>query len=230
MKVLGIETATRVCSVAVIEDEVLLAERTTNLAQTHSLKLMPSIEGILREVNLEISEIDGIAVSIGPGSFTGLRIGLSAAKGLALGMGRPVVGVPTLEAMAWLVPYAPYPVCPLLDARRKEVYGAIFRYEDDELKRILSEVVLPVDELLENIFKKTLFLGNGTVLYRDNIFKKLGDKAIFAPGFLNYPRASQIAFLGGRRLKQGDKYELSSLEPFYIRPPDALSKRRRERE
>jgi len=132
MLILGIETATMTGGVALLNEERLISEYTLNVRTTHSARLMPALDRVLEDSSIDKCEIDGIAVSIGPGSFTGLRIGLATAKGLALGLDIPLAGVPTLDALAHNTPFAMYQICPILDAKRKEVYYSLFRYEPSQ--------------------------------------------------------------------------------------------------
>jgi len=129
MLILGIETATMTGGLALLNEERLISEYTLNVRTTHTARLMPALDRVLKDSSVDKSEIGGIAISIGPGSFTGLRIGLATAKGLALGLGVPLVGVPTLDALARNIPFAMYQICPMLDAKKKEVYYSLFRYE-----------------------------------------------------------------------------------------------------
>ena len=138
MKILAVDTATRSCSAAVIDGEALLAETTNTSNQTHSRHLLDTIDAVIEQAGLEITELDGFAVSNGPGSFTGLRIGIASIKGLAFSLGKPVVGVSSLDALAWQCAQSAYLICPLLDARKKEVYACRYRYKNNELKKEYS--------------------------------------------------------------------------------------------
>lgn len=222
MRVLGIETSTGVEGVAVVERGRLLGEWTLNLPQSHSIRLLPSIDGLLRALGMGIEEVDGIAVSIGPGSFTGLRIGLSTAKGLSMSLGKPLLGVPTLKALALPFSSWPYLLCPLIDARRGELYVALYRSRGDELDEVLSPQVLPPEEVVERLRGEgALLVGDGALLYKDLFLKELGDRAYFPPPPLHHPRASAVAFLGEGRLLRGERDDLLTLTPLYVRPSDA---------
>jgi tRNA threonylcarbamoyladenosine biosynthesis protein TsaB len=135
MLIVGIETATMTGGIALLSEERLISEYTLNVRTTHSARLMPALDQVLKDSHVDKREIDGIAVSIGPGSFTGLRIGLATAKGLALGLGVPLLGIPTLDALARNIPFAMYQICPMLDAKKKEVYYSLFRYEGSGVSR-----------------------------------------------------------------------------------------------
>ena len=161
MLVLGIESSTTQGGVAIVGEDRVLCETILNVEVTHSERLLPAVDRALGEARISLEALGGIAVSIGPGSFTGLRIGLSTAKGLAYATGLPLVGVPTLEAMAWTLPAARWQICPVLDARKQEVYAALFRHETDGLRRITEDSALAPEDLCRLIRNPTLFLGDG---------------------------------------------------------------------
>ena len=224
MIILGIETATMTGGLALIDEEKLISEYTLNMKTTHSSRLMPALDWILKDASLNKNQINGIAISIGPGSFTGLRIGLATAKGLAMGLNIPLVTVPTLDALAYNVTYSPYQICPVLDARKKEVYSAIFRYENGIITRKSPYQVISPDELINQINEKTIMLGDGLNIYGELFHEKLGEFAIFANNSQRLPRASVIAELGLAKLKAGEIADLASSEPLYIRRADAEMK------
>jgi len=221
MYLLGIETATTTGSLALMSDDKLISEYTLNVRTTHNTRLMPVLDQMLRDSSIDKSQLNGIAVSIGPGSFTGLRIGLATAKGLAMGLDIPLIGVPTLDALARNVTYSRYQICPILDARKKEIYVSIFSYENDEIIRKLPYMVMPPDNLVEYIMEKTVFIGDGLNVYRQIIDDNLEHFALFAPNTHNLPRAAMIAEMGLQKLKAGECMDLASAEPIYIRPSDA---------
>jgi len=221
MVILGIETATMTGGLALIDEGKLIAEYTLNMKTTHSSRLMPALDWILKDVSLDKNQIDGIAVSIGPGSFTGLRIGLATAKGLALGLNIPLIGVPTLDALAHNVPYSVYQVCPVLDARKKEVYSALFQCENDVLVRKSTYQVISPADLANQIHEKTVMLGDAIDVYRELFKEKLRELIVFAPDAQRLPRAAVIAEMGLAKLKAGEVLDLASSEPFYIRRADA---------
>ncbi len=221
MLVLGIETSTLQGSIALMSERGLVSEYTLNVEATHSERLLPAINRLFNDLNLDIQGIDGISVALGPGSFTGLRIGISTAKGLSFASGKPVVGVPTLEALAWNLPFCPYWVCPILDARKKEVYCAIFRFKGNELVTLVEAQVLSPTALIPLVQEPTVFLGDGLIPYGEIIKEILRDKAIFAPLAKRGPSAANVAELGLRKLQQGERAEPASLVPIYIRPSEA---------
>lgn len=230
MKILAIETATRLGGIAITDDSTgLIAEIRLNVQSTHSERLMTGVDYILYQSGLTISDIDFFALSIGPGSFTGLRIGLSTIKGLSHATGKPIVSVPTLEALAWSFPCCKFPVCTMLDARKKEVYAALFQWKTKGFVRVFNEVSIPVKLLLENIRKfpdeKIMFTGEGILLYRDKINEFLGRKAIFASPEKMVPSPSNIASLGIKKAREKEFSDPVSLVPYYIRRSEAEIKR-----
>ncbi len=161
MYILGIETSTKTGSVAIVSEDGVIAQYSLNIEVTHSERLMSTVDRVLTDTGFQIADMDGYAVAIGPGSFTGLRIGLAAVKGLALVTGKPVAAVPTLKALAWNLPYAAYPVCPMLDARKNEVYAATYRFEGTALVYGMAEAVISLSRLSERISEKTHFYRRG---------------------------------------------------------------------
>ena len=161
MKVLALETSTLLGGIAILDDvSGLIAEVKLNVKSTHSERLMAEVDHELKRSSLALDDIDTFAVSIGPGSFTGLRIGLSTVKGFSYATGKPVVAVPTLEALAWNSPFCRYPVCTMLDARKKEVYAAVFQWEGEGFTRMIDEMPMRVERLIEYICEKFLVHGN----------------------------------------------------------------------
>jgi len=237
MKILAIETSTMLGGIAVADESTgLVAEVRLNVKSTHSERLMTEIDHILRQSFLELSQIDAFAIAIGPGSFTGLRIGLSTVKGLSYATGKPIVSIPTLEAFAWQFPYCRYPVCPMLDARKKEVYTALFRWDGDGFVRSINGVSVGVQGFLESISqsspvsysegdvceeRKIVFAGEGAVLYKNEIVLQLGAAACFAPSDRMVPSPATVAMLGLRKALQGDFSEPVGLTPYYIRSSEA---------
>jgi tRNA threonylcarbamoyladenosine biosynthesis protein TsaB len=222
-RILGIDTATSWGSLGLIDDDEVIAEYALFREETHSARLVPAIQALLKEARLDLNEIDGIAVSLGPGSFTGLRVGLSTVKGLALAAEKPVVGVPTLDALASNLPFTPYLICPILDARKGEVYTALYKDEGGgRVERLTSYQVLSPTVLLEQLpSQETVFLGNGVQVYGDFVRGQLGEKALFAPPHLSFLRGSTVAELGLGRVMHGEQDDIASMVPIYVRPSDA---------
>jgi tRNA threonylcarbamoyladenosine biosynthesis protein TsaB len=221
MKLLAIETSTMVGGVAIMEDDTLIAESRINVKVTHSERIIGAIDHILMQSGMKIDDIDVFAIAIGPGSFTGLRVGLSTVKGLVYATGKKLVSVPTLEAFAWNIPFSKYQVCPLLDARKKEVYAAIFKWIDNGFARVVKEQTIKMDSLLSGINEPTIFLGEGAVLYKDAIWTKLGDMAIFAHSQRMVPSPSNVAYTGMIKAKKGEFEDPIRLVPLYIKKSEA---------
>jgi tRNA threonylcarbamoyladenosine biosynthesis protein TsaB len=237
MKVFAIETSTMLGGVAIIDDASgLIAEVRLNIRATHSERLMPGIDHLMKQSAIELSDIDVFAISIGPGSFTGLRIGLSTVKGFSFATGKPIVAVPTLEALAWNFPFCKYPVCTMLDARKKEVYAALFRWEGRGFIRLINETSLKTDRLLEGIKEiigkgerefsddKTIFSGEGAILYKDKIMELMGEGAVFPPLDKTIPSPTNVAYLGMQKALRGEFSDPINLIPFYIRRSEAEMK------
>ena len=224
MKILGIDGSGLSASVAILEDEKLIAEYTINNKLTHSQTLMPMINEICQMVKLDLSTLDAIGVTSGPGSFTGLRISAGTAKGMALGLDIPIVGVPTLDAIAHNIPYTDYLICPIMDARRSHLYSALYKWENDALNRLTDHMIIPVIDVIKTLVKrneKVIFMGDGIDVYKKEIMKGLGDKAYFAPPSLRLQRASTVALLAIEKVRQGDIISHMDYAPVYLRPSQA---------
>jgi tRNA threonylcarbamoyladenosine biosynthesis protein TsaB len=221
MRVLAVDTSTRSCSVAVVDGCDLLAEITSGNGQTHSRHLMAMIDSALEMAGLKLSRVDGLAFTSGPGSFTGLRIGISTMLGLSAATRTPIAGISGLDALAMQAAAPDILICPLIDGRRSEVYCARYRWVNDELVKEMAEQVLPPELAIAGLAAPALFAGNGAQLYRALIRERLGDGARFALNCQNTLRASTVAWLGMKRFEIGDVDDIYSFEPMYIRRPDA---------
>ncbi|MBI5639550.1 MAG: tRNA (adenosine(37)-N6)-threonylcarbamoyltransferase complex dimerization subunit type 1 TsaB [Nitrospirae bacterium] len=222
MKILSIETSTMLGGVAILDSESgLVAETRLNVKTTHSERLMAVIHQTLSQSDLRLCDIDAFAVAAGPGSFTGLRIGLSTAKGLCYATGKPLVTVPTLEAFALNFSFTKYPVCLMLDARKGEVYAALFSWEQAVFQRIMKDRSIRVEDLLPELNGKVLFAGEGTLLYRDKITVILGDRAVFASPEKMVPSPANVALLGLARAVKGEVTDAGQAVPIYIRKSEA---------
>jgi tRNA threonylcarbamoyladenosine biosynthesis protein TsaB len=221
MLVLGIETATTTGSVALLSEEGVIAQYSLNIEVKHSERLMATIDRVLSDARLTLADVGGIAVSIGPGSFTGLRVGLATVKGLAFATGKPVAAVPTLRALAWNLPYAAHPVCPLFDAKKKEVYAALYRVEGTKLVQMTEERVVPLVKLLESLDGTTVFTGDGARQFRAEIAGVLGERALFAPRAATLPSAASVAEIGLGMIREGAASDPDGLVPMYLRRPEA---------
>jgi len=221
MKILGVDTVARSCSVAIVEEAAILSEVTKVSSHTHAIHLMEMIDQALKLSRFRLNDIDGFAVTEGPGSFTGLRIGISTVKGLASATGKPAVGVSSLRVLAnQLVPCSVL-ICPLLDARKNEVYSCLFRCAGHDLIQESEPCVLPPDKAVSDICEPCIFVGDGAHLYKDTIDRAVGELASFAPPSYNILRASTVAAVGIEKLKENKKYNAASLIPYYIRRSDA---------
>jgi tRNA threonylcarbamoyladenosine biosynthesis protein TsaB len=221
MKILAVDTATKSCSVAIIDARVLVVELTILKDQTHSKHLMEFIDTALKIAGLNVAELDGLSVTLGPGSFTGLRIGISTVKGLAHALKKPVVGVSSLDVLAWQCADRSFLICPLVDARKGEVYFAKYRFNHGQLTKESAELAQPPDAAVNGIKEPCVFIGNGALIYREVIGAALGSQAHFVPENQNIIRASTVAFLSLKRFNINDTDEIASLSPHYIRKPDA---------
>ena len=227
MKILALDTATSSCSVAIMDNGVVRAELTSAPNQTHSKHLVTMIDTVCGICRLEIAAMDGFAVTLGPGSFTGLRIGISTIKALAWSLKKPVVGISSLDALAWQSIPGPYPICTLLDARKQEVYCCRYHYENGELKKDGPEQVLALADAISEIRKPCLFVGNGAALYQKEIIDALGALAHFAGRNHDSIRASAVAGLSLNRFMQDQADDVALLIPHYIRKSDAVLHRKK---
>lgn len=222
MKILGIDTSTPIGSVALIDDGIIVAEHTLNIVQAHSSRLMPAIDTVLKWGEITPDALDGCAVGIGPGSFTGIRIGVATAKSICYAIDKPIVGISTLEAIAYNLRWTDGVICPILDARRSEIYGSIFR-GGIEWIRLTDDLCLPIDTFLDELINHIsenhvpIFVGDGLGQYGEAIRERFGDKGHFADTIFNVPRGATIARLGAQRLNQADSDSYWTLVPNYVR-------------
>jgi tRNA threonylcarbamoyladenosine biosynthesis protein TsaB len=221
MIILAVDTATTSCSVSIVDENSVLAEVTLLKKETHSKHLMDMIHTALGFSGIEFSDVDGFAVVRGPGSFTGLRIGITTVKGLAAGFKKPIVGISSLEALAMQVSEWPHMICSLLDARRGEVYFSRYRVIQGRLKAASNEQVCPLVKAIQDIDEACMFVGNGTHLYGKMIGDMMGDAAFFAPMPQNTIKASTVAFLSLNKFQNKDTDNIQSFIPHYIRKSDA---------
>ena len=240
MKILGIETATANCSAAIIKNNKVLIERSIDSPQMHSEKLISLIDGCFSGALSELQALDGIAVSIGPGSFTGLRIGLSVAKGLAYSSGKPLMGIPTLEALAWSVVYKEIIkeegiILPLLDARRDEVYFAAYRYNGGEMEKIIPFRVGTVKDVSIQVPQGSpvYALGDGAEKFfkylQDKEFNKLSSYIIPNPE-MRVCNAVSVALEGEKKLLRGENENIVALEPMYVKDFYTIIKTQHQKE
>ncbi len=225
LKILAVDTSFSAASVAIISGRRILSEHFFQEDRHYSEILMPLIDRVISECGLSVSQIDGFGVGCGPGSFTGLRIGIATIKGFAFALGKPVVGISSLDALSLNAPFSERLICSMVDARRGEVYSAFFRFGGDEMTTRVSELmVLDPVKLLDLIDEDAIFLGNGAQIYRSIIEEKLGSRAQFVPDEFSFPRASIIARLSEAEIATGGGIDPRELLPHYIRPSQAEMK------
>ena len=232
MKVICIDSSGLVASVAVVEDDNLIAEYNVQYKKTHSQTLLPMLDEIKRMIDLDMTTVDAIAISRGPGSFTGLRIGSATAKGLCQALDIPIIEVGTLEGMALNLYGCPDLIVPIMDARRSQVYTGIYSFENYELKTYLDECALDIHELTDkvnklaaNTGKNVVFLGDGVPVFSDQIGQLVKSGFSYAPAHLNRQRASAFGYLAIEKLKKGETVPYAEHAPSYLR----LSQAERER-
>jgi tRNA threonylcarbamoyladenosine biosynthesis protein TsaB len=219
--ILALETATTYGSVALVTAERCLAEYSLQSELTHSRRLLVNVATIMAETHIGWEDIDAIAVSSGPGSFTGLRIGMSTAKGLVMATGKGLVSIPTLDGLASQFPFAGHQICPLIDARKNEVYTAFFRCTEKGIIRRQSDyMALTPEDLAAMIREETIFVGDGIVPCHEMI-QKLGGLAFVPPAALHFPRAAAIGLLAIAKWQQGEVIEPAAAVPLYVRAADA---------
>ena len=232
MKILGIDSSGLVASVAIVEDDRLVAEYNLQHKITHSQTLLPMLEEIRNRIHLDMQTIDAIAVAAGPGSFTGLRIGAATVKGLGLALGKPIIPVPTLEGMAYNCYGTDLLVCPIMDARRNQVYTGLYIFEKEDrirMKSVMEQTAVGFDELaakLNVLGREVLFLGDGVPVFAEAMKELLRIPYHFAPAHMNRQRAASVAALGKEKFEQGIFEDAADHAPEYLR----LSQAERERQ
>ncbi len=221
MKILGIDTSTKIATIAVIDEDKVLGEYTLNQEMSHSENLIPMIKELLNNLYIKIEDIDLYGVAIGPGSFTGLRIGVAAIKSLAHLFQKPIVGVSTLQAMAYNLPYNEI-VIPMIDARRDRVYTGIYSWENEGLKTIKADDVVEMEDLLNRLkdYKSIVVNGDGSILYKDRLIDSLKDVK-FATKGQNICKATSICELALLKYNKGQVDDFYTLAPDYLRETQA---------
>jgi len=219
--ILSLNTSTKQYSLALLDNKTVLGEYLLSSGPSHFRDLMPGIDDLLEKTHLTPEQLEGITVAIGPGSFTGIRVGLAVAKGLSQGLGIPLVGVPTLAGLASQIPYARQDICPVVTSRKGELFAGLFRRNPDNLlTRIEEDASLKVADLPLLIKRKTILIGNDFTAQAPMIQKYVGKKALLAPQILWNLRASSIGVLGLQRLLKGSSDSVSDLVPLYLRGAD----------
>ena len=236
MLLLGVDSSSIVASVALIKDDDLVAEYTVNYKKTHSQTLLPMLDEICRMSDINISDVDGMAVAAGPGSFTGLRIGSATVKGIGLATGKPVIPVSTIEAMAYNYYGYQDVICPIMDARRDQVYTGLFEFLPSisngittySCNAIMETCAVSIEELLTKINelgRSVIFLGDGVPVHKAYIDENLACSHSYAPLSLNRQRASSVALLGKELFEAGKYEDAKDHAPVYLR----MSQAERER-
>ena len=235
MKILAIDSSGLVASIAIVEDDTLLAEYTLNYKKTHSQTLLPMIDEVTRMIELELDTLDAIAVAGGPGSFTGLRIGSATAKGLGFVLDKPLIHIPTVDALAYNLAGSSTLVCPLMDARRNQVYTGIYEFHQGRLQRLMEPAAMDIMEVAEKLCalqRDVIFLGDGVPVYRHRLTEILlaelvqeGKKHSYAPAHLSRQRAGAVGMLALSYMREGKTQTAAEHRPDYFR----LSQAERER-
>lgn len=224
MKILAFDSSGLVASVAILEEEQLIAEYTLNYKKTHSQTLLPMLDEIVKMTELDLNEIDAIAVAAGPGSFTGLRIGSATVKGLGLALNKPIVSVPTLEGIAYNLYGTDALICPMMDARRKQVYTGLYEFNGKKFQIIADQTACPVEEILDrcNEFgRKVIFLGDGVPVYQDMIKDKIQVEYDFAPVHMNRQRAGALGMRAFDYIREEKLESAAEHAPVYLRKSQA---------
>ena len=220
MRILALETSTLAGSAALLEGGRIVGESLLDVALTHSERLMAMVDRLIQDCGWQATDLEALAVSTGPGSFTGLRVGVATAKGLALALGLPVAPVPTLDALAWNLPFADALVCPLLDARKGEVYLALYRWSGDRMDRRSEYLALSPRGAAARLTSPAIVLGDGVAACLP-FLSDLGAGLRVAPASHSVPRAAVVGQLGGAMLKSGQAVTADALAPLYLRPSEA---------
>lgn len=228
MKILGMDSSGLVASVAVVENDILVAEYTVNHKKTHSQTLLPMLDEIRKMTELDFESVDAIAVAAGPGSFTGLRIGAATVKALGFALDKPVVSVPTCHGLAYNMWGTDKVVCPILDARRNQVYTGVYEFIDGNLQVIMDQDAMGIDELvhyLNQMGRQVIFVGDGIPVYSEYIQDNLSCGYQFAPAGFNRQRASSVAALGLKLFEEGKYENADDMKPIYLRKSQAERER-----
>lgn len=240
MKILALDSSGLVASVAIVEDDTLIAEYNTQYKKTHSQTLLPMLDEIKQMIDLDMSAIDAIALAAGPGSFTGLRIGSATAKGLGLALGIPLIEIPTLEGLAYNLYGTSQCVCPIMDARRGQVYTGIYEFVKESsapdgffMKTIQPQCAVAIEEIaakLNDLGRGVIFLGDGVPVFEEKLAQLMQVDYSFAPAHMNRQRAAAIAALGSIYYKEGKTVTADVHAPIYLRLSQAERERKEKQE
>lgn len=224
MRIIAIDASGVAGSVAYMKDGQLIGEYYICHKLTHSETIMPMLEHLKELIGIELEEVDAIAVTSGPGSFTGLRIGVATAKAMALALNIPVIGVPTLDVIAHNMVYTEHMICPIMDARRNQVYTSLYKWNEEELERLRDHEAIDMQELLDQIEPlagSVIFVGDGIEVFRGQITDRLGERAKFAPSFLKMQRASTLGHIACSEYEKGNVQDADLFAPIYLRKSQA---------
>ena len=227
MRILALDSSGLVATVAILEDEQTIAEYTVNYKKTHSQTLLPMLDEIVKMTEFDLSTVDAIAVAGGPGSFTGLRIGSATAKGLGLALDKPLIHIPTVDGMAYQLFGNGGLICPIMDARRNQVYTGIYRFEKD-FEIVEEQMAISVQELIEKLNaygEKVTFLGDGVPVYKALLEQGVQVEVCYAPAHMNRQSAAAVGALGMKYFADGKVESAREHQPDYLR----LSQAERER-
>ena len=216
---LAIDTSTDTASLALVQDGEVLAELTWRCGQNHSTQLLPHLEHLLSQANSSPQSLTGIIVARGPGSFNGLRVGISTAKGLAFSLGIPIVGISSLEVEAYQYAETGLPICPIFNAGRGEIATALYQKDHGEWRRLIAEHITTIEALCLQIKAKTIFCGEFIPSITPELTKRLKQKAVIPSPFTSLRRASFLAELGLKQLEAGNGDDVATLQPIYLRRP-----------
>ena len=220
MRILAIDSSSMVATVAITTDGILNAEYTINHKKTHSQTLLPMIAEIVKMIEIDMDSIDAVAITGGPGSYTGLRIGSATAKGIGLALNKPIINVPTMDALAYNIYSSQYVICPIMDARRGQVYTGIYKFEETEMKTIKPQCIMMIDELikeLDTIKESVMFLGDGVDVHKQLIDDIMDTKHYYAPASMNRHKASTLGTIAEIYYKNGKIETAKEHKPEYLR-------------
>lgn len=225
MKIIAIDSSGLVATVAIATEDAVIAEYTVNYKKTHSQTLLPMLDEIKNMTELDLSEVDAIAIAAGPGSFTGLRIGSATAKGLGLALDKPIIEVPTVDALAMNLWGTHDVICPIMDARRDQVYTGIYEFDENDNLAVLHEQfaddIRAVTEMINGIGRPVIFLGDGVPVYKDVITENIKVKCRFAPAHMSRQRAGALASLAAGYYSEGKTVSAADHKPEYLRQSQA---------
>jgi tRNA threonylcarbamoyladenosine biosynthesis protein TsaB len=228
MRILALDTSTNVATVAILEDDTIIGEYSCNKGKTHSQTLMPMIKELLEKVGLYAKDMDAFAASIGPGSFTGLRIGVTTAKAMAFAAEKPVISVHTLDALAFNLQMPNALLCPMIDARNNQVFTAVYRFVDGKLERLTEYLGIPVNELADIIRPmdgRIVLMGDACKLHKQYFIEELGNRVSIAPPHTALAKASSVAVLARNAFIDGKLESCYDMVPFYLRKSQAERER-----